>query len=76
MLYCPASNQSGTGMKITNDAGTDPMKPMKSSIFSVQYRTEIMNADISLLDADAQLRLMTKYNIHKINEMNRLLVRS
>jgi hypothetical protein len=62
MPDCPASDQSGTGMKKTNDVGTGLVltKPMKSGIFSVWYRTEIItcrnaNAGVNLLDADAQL---------------------
>jgi hypothetical protein len=46
MLECPASDQSGTGMKKINDAGPVRyrLKLMKSDIILVQYRTEIMNA--------------------------------
>ncbi len=47
---CPSSDQSSTGRKNTNDAGTGTVpgqaKPMKSGIFLVRYRTEIMNAEM------------------------------
>jgi hypothetical protein len=51
MPDCPASNQSGTGMKKTNDAGTDPVPDQDdavSSIFLVQYQSEIMDAGMPM----------------------------
>jgi hypothetical protein len=46
MPDCPASSQSGTGLRKTNDAGTDPSrnKTMQSGIFLMQYRTEMKDA--------------------------------
>jgi hypothetical protein len=60
MSACPACNQSGSGTKKTNDAGTGPVPDQANEVqhfFSVRYQTEIMNADagVSLLNADAQL---------------------
>ncbi len=51
----PASSQSGTGLKQTNDAGTGPVT--QSGICLVRYRTKIRDADagVSFLDADGQL---------------------
>jgi hypothetical protein len=50
MLEYPASDQSCTRMKKTNDAGPVRFrtKLMKSDIFSVQYRTEIMNSGMPM----------------------------
>jgi hypothetical protein len=62
MPDCPASSQSGTGLKKTNDAGTEVQyrtKLTQSGIFLVWYRTNsgCRNADASgsFLYADARL---------------------
>ncbi len=49
MPECPASDQSSTGIKKT--------KLMKSGIFSVRYRTEIMNAGMSMLALVCLMRM-------------------
>jgi hypothetical protein len=72
MPDCPASDQSGTGIKKTKKL-TMPgqvryrTKPRHSGIFLVRYRTEIIDAGVSFLDADAQLclwvRCIIQYNV-------------
>jgi hypothetical protein len=53
---CPAYGQSGTGAK-NKLKMPEPvrfrLKPTQSGIFLVRCRTEIMDADVSFLDADA-----------------------
>ncbi len=46
----PASSQSGTGLKKTNNIGTGPVrtKLTQSSIFVVRYRTKIRDAGMSM----------------------------
>ncbi len=50
MPDCPASGQSGTGLKKTNDAETVPYrtKLMQSGIFLVRYRTKIRDAGMPM----------------------------
>jgi hypothetical protein len=56
MLDCPASEQSGTGIKLTMPGQVRyRTKPRQSSIFWARYRTVIIDAGVSFLDADAQL---------------------
>jgi hypothetical protein len=57
MPDCPASDQSGTGMKKLTMPGMVRyrIKSRQSGIFLVQYRTEKNDAGVSFLDADAQL---------------------
>ncbi len=56
MPDCPASSQSGTGMKKTNDAGTGP--GLHSPAFFVSGSgCRNTDAGVSLLDADPQLCL-------------------
>ncbi len=64
MPDCPASDQSGTGLKKLTMPGIVRYrtKPRQSGIFLVRYRTEIIdagNADagVSFLDTNAQLAL-------------------
>jgi hypothetical protein len=47
---CPASDQSGTGIKKTNDAGTVPVSDQAKAVqhFSVRYRTEIIDAGMPM----------------------------
>jgi hypothetical protein len=60
MPDCPASDQSGTRLKklTTPKPVRYRTKLMQSGIFLVRYRTKIRDADadVSFLDADAQLR--------------------
>jgi hypothetical protein len=75
ILDCPASSQYGTGLKKTNEAGTDPVRTelTQSGIFFVRYQTKIQDADAgdSFLDADAQLwsfvHLLTKKQMEVIH---------
>ncbi len=61
MPDCPASDQFGTLMKKTKDAGTSPVLGQANAVrqFLVWYRSEIINAGadagISFLDTVAQL---------------------
>jgi hypothetical protein len=57
MPDCPASEQSGTRIKKPTMPGQDgyQTKPRQSGIFLVRYQTEIIDAGVSFLDADAQL---------------------
>jgi hypothetical protein len=62
MPDCSASGQSGTGLKKTNNAGTGPVPDLAESVqnfFSpvLDYNSGCRNtdADVSFLDADAQL---------------------
>jgi hypothetical protein len=59
MPDCPASDQSSTGIKKTNDAGTGPVPNQIKAVrhFLVRYWTEIIDTDagVSFLDADDQL---------------------
>jgi hypothetical protein len=50
MLDCPASNQSGTGIKKLTMLGQVRYrtKPRQSGIFLVRYRTEIIDAGIPM----------------------------
>jgi hypothetical protein len=50
MPDCLAFDQSGTGIKKTNDAGTVPVpdQTRQSGIFSVRYRTEIIDAGMPM----------------------------
>jgi hypothetical protein len=43
---CPASNQPGTSIKKTNDAGNGPVPDQTKAVhvFLVPYKTEIINA--------------------------------
>jgi hypothetical protein len=65
MPDCPASGQSGTGLKKTNDAGTGPVPDYAHTVrhfFSPvpDENSGCRNADagVSFLDADAQLRIL------------------
>jgi hypothetical protein len=57
MPNCPASDQSGTGLKKLTMPGLVWYwtKPRQSGIFLVLYRTGIIDAGVSFLDADTQL---------------------
>ncbi len=62
MPDCPASDQSGTGMKKNNDAGTDPVPDQAGAVRHFfgpipELNNGCRNADaaVSFLDADAQL---------------------
>jgi hypothetical protein len=62
MPDCPASDQSGTGMKKNNNAGTDPVPDQAGAVRHFfgpipELNNGCQNADaaVSFLDADAQL---------------------
>jgi hypothetical protein len=57
MPDCPASDQSGTGLKKLMMPGVVRYrtKPRQSGIFLVRYRTKIIDAGVNFLDANAQL---------------------
>ncbi len=50
MSNCPASDQSGTGLKKTNDAGTGPVPDQAKAVrhFFVRYRTGIIDAGVPM----------------------------
>ncbi len=50
MPDCPSSDQSGTGIKKTNDAGTGPVPDQGKAVrhFLVRYRTEIIDAGMPM----------------------------
>jgi hypothetical protein len=65
MPDCPASDQSGTGMKKTNDAGTGPVPDQAKAVRHFfgpvpdwNYQCRNGDAGVSFLDADAQLWLL------------------
>jgi hypothetical protein len=62
MPNCPASDQSGTGLKKTNDAGTGPVLDQAKTVWHFfgpvpgwNYWCRNADAGVSFLDADAQL---------------------
>ncbi len=71
MPDCPASDQSGTGIKKTNDAGTGPVPDQTKAVRHffgpvLDWNCWCRNADagVSFLDADAQLWC---YQINRLN---------
>jgi hypothetical protein len=50
MPDCPASSQSGTGLKKANDAGTGPVPDYAHTVrhFLVRYRTKIQDAGMPM----------------------------
>jgi hypothetical protein len=51
MTDCPASDQSGTGIEKTNDAGTGPVPDQTKAVgfFWVRYQAEIIDAGMPML---------------------------
>jgi hypothetical protein len=79
MPNCPASDQSGTGLKKTNDAGTGPVPDQAKAVWHFFWsgtRLELLmpecrcrsaDAGFSFLDADAQL-WYKYYNLKKMTQ--------
>ncbi len=64
--------QSGTGMKITSDAGTSPVPHLAKAVqyFLTLYRTEIMDAGMPMPASVPSMR-MPDYLIHRERKSTR-----
>ncbi len=73
MPNCPASDQSGTGLKKTNYAGTGPVPDQAKAVRHFfgpvpdwNYWCQNANAGVSFLDADAQLWFLVIWLVHRL----------